>query len=159
MPLMSCKIYPESQSQSLSIEEGKKDLLRFMKNAYSYLQTQTCIVVQNREVDNKHPLALIHPNMLAWKAHMFPFFEEWVIYKNHKFMDKKGCWKNDTGNVKGRWCELEICGRRCLVDFQSSYYDDGVTYWKSTKIYNYTFIIDPYCYDDTDDNWNMDWVH
>ena len=163
---MACKIYPETQLMSCKmfseppfyLEAGEKDLLMFMKNAHEYIEDKTCFVVRTRELDDKSALSVIHPNMLAWKARMLPFFQEWVLCNNHTFMDKKGCWKNDTGNVKGRWCELDICGRKCLVDFQSRYYDDQEWYWNSTNRYNYTFIIDPYCYDDTDDNWAIDWV-
>jgi len=159
MWMMSCKNYAEPLSPIVRIEEGEKDLFMFMKNVHEYIEQKTCFVVRNREPNDKSALSLIHPNMLAWKACMLPFFQEWVIQNNHKFMDKTGYWKNDTGIVKGRWCELDICGRKCLVDFQSRYYDKDELYWNSTKKYDYVFIIDPYCYDDTDNNWVIEWVH
>jgi hypothetical protein len=160
---MSSKIYPgglDSPSSPVEIQEGEKDLFMFMRNAYEYFEEKTSVAIRNRKVDDTSALFLTHPGMLTWKARMLPFFMEWVIYKNHKFMDKKGYWKNDTGSIKSRWCELEICGRKCLVDFKSRSYDGEEAFWKtSMKSYDYTFIIDPYYYDTTDDNWLVDCVH
>jgi hypothetical protein len=85
-------------------------------------------------------------------------FIDWLITNHHKIKHGRGNWKNDTGNIHARWCELNICSRYCLVDFKSRRYDKDESYWAHTKKFNYVIIIDPYYCDTTDDSWNIEWI-
>jgi hypothetical protein len=134
-------------------------MMLFLRNAHKYIdREEVCIVVKNKEPDNENPLSLINPDMLIWKKHMMPLFTDWLISNDHKIKDGQGNWKNDAEYVKARWCELNICGRYCLVDFKSRAYDTEESYWAATKKYNYVIIIDPYYCDTTDSDWKIDWI-
>lgn len=140
-------------------EEREKELLSFLKNANHYIRkNEVCIVVNQKKPDEENPLLLINPDMLAWKKHMMSLFIDWLINNKHKIKDGCGNWKNAAEYIKARWCELNICGRYCLVDFKSRTYDTDESYWSATKKYNYVIIIDPYYCDTTDENWNIEWI-